>query len=234
MSNALVEPSNNPEQHEVQAPLQEVLLIDPSSPDWETATDIEARVFIDAGYVENKAELTEEYAPYLPASSFAIVKDGDIIKGVMRVIRFQGGIGFKTFEDARTGKLKIEPEVLDELIADQKNLFEVGTIGVPEEYRTKDGMRASLWLYGAVFGISTKENLPRAIASFDEGYLNGFKGIFGDSIVDIGEAVEYMGSKTVPVIMDGDAAYTALGIYDPEGTIVKNTIDEGMQQIVNA
>lgn len=212
-------------------PEPKILVVDSSSPLWPLAQEIEAGVFIEAGYVAHAKELEDEYAPY--DSFFFTMMEDDEIKGVLRIIKHSDA-GFKTIEDAQLGKLEIEDEWMQRLSPEaQKQIFEVGTIGVPKAYRTKDSGRASMWLYGAVLGYSRRENLPSAIASFDADYFEGFKGLFGGGLQQMGPAIEYMGSATVPVYMTESTAYASICSVDPTGEL-KETLDLGAQQITNA
>ena len=173
----------------------------------------------------------EEYKPY--NSIFFTMVEGGQIRGVLRIIRHSDS-GFKTLEDAKTGKLNIDNEWMQRFTHEaQKQIFEVGTIGVPKAYRTKDAGRASIWLYGAVLGYSRREGLPHAVASFDAEYFEGFKGLFGDGLQQMGPVVDYMGSGTVPVYMTESTAYASICSVDPTGEL-KRTLDLGAQQIINA
>lgn len=216
----------------VAPPDPEVVVITSESPFWTLAAEIEAEVFIDAGYVQHAAELEEEYRPYINSSFFFAMMDGSEIKGVLRIIDHSDA-GFKTLVDTEAGKLIIEDSWKQRLTPEaQKSIFEVGTIAVPPKHRTKDAGRASMWLYGAVLGYSRANNLPNAIASFDADYFEGFQGLFGEGLQAMGPAVEYMGSKTVPVYMNENASYANICSVDATGEL-KETLDRGAQQITN-
>lgn len=200
---------------------------------WAEASAIEATVFIDSGYVEDAAELEAEYKPYEAASRFYALEDEGDIKGVLRIIDYSKA-GFKTVADAVAGKLIITEEWQYLIDKEQASMFEVGTIAVPPEHRTKDAGRASMWLYGAVLGHSRKYNLPSALASFDAEYFDGFtKKLFRDGVAPIGPAVDYMGSFTVPAYMREHEAYASICSVE-DFAAIREVLDQGAQQIIDA
>lgn len=182
------------------------LVNDPMHPLWEAAADMETVVFKESGYVENKEELAEEYAPYLSASEFVIANTmSGRFGGSLRIIHHEPGVGFKTLHDIKKGRLTVDVkgrEIIDNL--DEKEVIEVGTIGVPSEFRGRpekaDSM--SVPLYGATLDATKRHGARYILASFDEDYFSRFKGIFGPSAEALGPPTDYMGSPTVPAIID--------------------------------
>lgn len=221
-------------QEKVAQPITKIEVITPENEArWAEASSIEAAVFIEAGYVDDASELEQEYAPYRAASKFFALTEDGVIKGVVRIID-PSEAGFKTVVDAQNGKLTVEPEWLSLIATEQENMFEVGTIAVPPEFRTKDAGRASIWLYGAILGYSRKNNMPSALASFDAAYFEGFtKSLFKDGVLPIGPAVKYMGSFTIPSYMREHEAYASISSVDATGEIIE-VLDQGAAQIMNA
>lgn len=227
--------TSSPSVHEqYTAPVTAVEVITPDDTErWAEASAIEAAVFIDADYVESAEELAEEYKPYLPASKFfAMTEDGEI-RGVVRIIDHSEA-GFKTIVDAQKGLLQIDQEWQERISAEQEHMFEVGTIAVPRQFRTTEGGKASIWLYGAILGYSRKHNMPSALASFDAKYFEGFtKSLFQDGVEAIGDPIDYMGSYTTPAYMREREAYASIRSVDVTGEIVE-VLDRGAEQIMNA
>lgn len=199
-----------------------LVITDRDSSDWKMAERVEAQVFIDADYVDSQDELAEEYAKYAPKSEFILIKKDGVPAGSTRIIMYDEAIGFKTIDDVYTGRLEItdEGEKLLAQIPFEKT-FEVGTIAVPEEFRdTPDNEdRVASQLYGMIFSEADKKGIDYALASFDDNYFHRFSSLFGDGCFQLGEAVDYMGSKTVPVLLDKQKmrAYmdeTMPGAYD--------------------
>lgn len=193
-----------PEMDTIQEPVI-VVGHNPNSYYWEQGEATEAEVFIDSGYVQNQYELTAEYAPYEKKSRMlTLVADGEAI-GSTRIINYALGTGFKTLNDAATGKLAISPrgrELLDDCIPSET--IEVGTIALKRGYRSKDGAEKdyATMMYGAIYSLAVRENTPKVIASFDANYFEGFRDFFGGTVEALGPAVDYMGSKTVVALLD--------------------------------
>lgn len=217
--------------------LRYVELITPDNEEaWAEASAIEAAVFIKAGYVKDQDELEKQYEPYKPASTFVRFREVDnetgelTTKGVLRLVHHMPGVGFKTLKDAKIPNVKgetlhIEDERWPWIEAHEHEMLEVGTVSVPEQFRTKDSGRASLWLYGAVVAWGRQHNAPIVIASFDENYFQGFNALFPEGIEPLGEPKEYMGSLTRVVMMDREVTHKSIrkvaGGEEAYDTIVK-------------
>jgi hypothetical protein len=202
------EPAALPETMPLSAPadtdfLQVQVLDDPGSPDWQAAAQIEANVFIEKGYVKSPEELAEEYAPYLGSTAMIALKLDMRTVGALRVIDYDPTVGFKTEHDISEGRLLLD-EQGEEIMAnlDRYKTLEAGTIALPEELRASHGKKYAAILYGAFHVLVKSRNKDTAIASFDAGYFRGFARKYSDFVTAIGPAVHYMGSPTVPAVMD--------------------------------
>lgn len=193
-----------PELADIRAPLT-VLCENPGSPMWLAAVAVEAEVFKGSNYVEDAAELEDEYKDYNKHSSLlTLAMDGEVV-GATRVISYALGTGFKTLNDAAAGKLEITAEgkaALDE--CDPFRTMEVGTIALKSEFRSAAGDDKVWRLYGAIYKIAHMRRASDILASFDAGYYAGFREIFGPALQQLGPAVMYMGSETIPALLSVD------------------------------
>lgn len=186
---------------------------DPNSPLWREAADVEAEVFIGAGYVDDAATLAKEYEMYLPATTMVGVSRGDEIVGAIRFIHYDDNIGFKTINDVDKGLLKLDEDSLDMLGKIYENtVTEVATISTKKERRglAGEGIQLMAEMYGAILAVADMHNAPYVLASFDQVYFRRFSRFFGEAVIPIGPAVDYMGSPTIPVIMDVHRVYDYL------------------------
>jgi hypothetical protein len=208
-----------PEQQTTELGTTLTLTKDSQSPVWKAGIEVEAETFIESDYVKSAAELQEEYRLYLPETSvLAASRDGKVVGGG-RVISYNPEIGFKTFHDIDDDRLELSDkgkEILRNI--DPRHMMEIGTLGIKKEWRKMPGVRTgiNLEMYGAIWGISTKNNTPYILASFDGKYFERFSRYFGDSVKPLGPAIEYMGSLTVPVIMNLEETYANLTETNPE------------------
>lgn len=192
---------------------------DPESPEWHECEAIESEVFIEKQYVEKPEELREEYAKYTSNTEFVLVRgDSGAPVGSMRAITYQPDVGIKTIDDIQSGRLEVSPEGSAALSSiAPTDMLEVGTLAVKREHRStpEDEGRVAIQLYGAIYGETLKHNRNFVIASFDEDYYDRFKGIFGDGCFALGPATDYMGSKTVPAVLDMTKLYTHMQATAP-------------------
>lgn len=181
----------------------------PDSLTWHQAQEVEFKVFSESGYVKSQEELAKDYEVYDPYTGFALTRLAGEPAGAVRMIFHNPETGFKTTNDAQTGELTIDDEGW-EFIAklDPDTIMEIGTISIPEELRgeLENGLRLNSDLYGAIYAISKARSIDWLIASFDHEYLERFGKIFGASITRLGPAKDYMGSPTVPVIINVEDA----------------------------
>lgn len=185
------------------APPQRIItdVTDPRSPLAFAARDLEAGLFVETGYATEPGEIHTEYAPYLDSSRFETVEEGGELVGMVRIIT-NGPAGFKTLNDARAGRLEITDEgwALLEPI-DPNRMAEVGAVAIAESHRGRDDARALTDAYGAIRKFSEEHGVDFLVASMDEKYYKTFSFVFGDTITPLGPMVEYMGSRTIPLLM---------------------------------
>lgn len=202
------------------APVEQVdIVTDPLWPEWQQGRAIEASVFMEKGYVQDGAKLAEEYAPYDPVTELIVVKRDGEPAGSTRVIHYDPAIGFKTLADIEQGRLKIDEmgkRMLNDLSLEK--VFEVGTLAVTPEMRARpeNEGRVAVSLYAALYAEANHHQTPFVLASFDENYYERFKGIFGSGVQALGPATDYMGSPTVPVLMNVDVLTHHLDQNFPE------------------
>ncbi len=181
-----------------------LMLLRPGSLAWDATIDLEAEVFEERGYVESKAELEKEYAPYIPETELLSMKHGHDLTGCLRIIDYDPKIGLKTIHDIEAGRLMLSKEGKELLRnLDLNSVFEVGTIALKKEHR-KSIRRASTssnFLYAGVVDHSRKHNKPYALASFDADYFDSFQKGYG-GVYALGPAVNYMGSPTIPALIN--------------------------------
>lgn len=211
---------------EVIVPKNQVdIVADPYGVEWQEGAAIEANVFIEKGYVNSQEELSEEYAKYLSASEFVVVKRFGSPSGSTRLIHYSEA-GFKTLSDIEEGRLSVDEqgrEILSNL--DLTKTFEVGTLAADKEARAnpEDEGRVAVALYAAIYAEGKHHEAPNVLASFDADYFDRFKDIFGPGVQALGPATDYMGSPTVPALLNVDVLLDHLGQVFPEmqQTIIK-------------
>lgn len=187
-----------------------IITDDPSSSIWRQAADIEAEVFIERGYVATAEELAEEYAPYLGKSSMIAAIVGGNVVGSGRVIHYDPQVGFKTLKDVEKGRLTVDSQGRDILVkVPLEKVMEIGTLSIEKAYR---GMRSyqfglNIELYGAILEVGRRAGSPYILASFDDQYFRRFMRYFGPAVKQLGPAVDYMGTPTIPAIMNMEDAY---------------------------
>jgi len=178
---------------------------DPTSAIWFDAALVEYDIFKGAKYVGEPGELYEEYEKYNDECTMFALYDGERTIGAIRIIDYNPEVGFKTINDAQEGLLDIDDkgwELIEDINPDET--FEVGTIGLDPEYRVRrgEGMHAVTQLYGVLFAHGADHNKPNIIASFDKGYLARFERLYRSGITRLGSPKLYMGSDTVPVLIN--------------------------------
>jgi hypothetical protein len=188
---------------------------------------------MDSDYVESPDELAEEYEPYLPNTMMiAASRDGQVV-GSVRVIKYSPETGFKTLKDAEEGKLTIDENGRELLAAiELRQAIEIGTISIKPEWRKMPGanMGLNLELYGAILGVGQQLGAPYVIASFDERYFRRFQRFFGENVRQLGPAVDYMGSPTLPVIMDMAKTFQNIEENNPD---LKAILEQSTQKLRN-
>ncbi|HEX8227012.1 MAG TPA: hypothetical protein VF572_04045 [Candidatus Saccharimonadales bacterium] len=149
----------------------------------------------------------------METSEFALVERGEEALGSARMIFYARGIGFKTFNDITRKRLTVDRKgykLMDGLNLDRT--MEIGTLGADERARSRpeDAGRVAMALYGIVYRESITHGCDYGLASFDEEYAQRFSGIFGPGVKPLGPAKHYMGSPTIPVLMDLNQMYDHL------------------------
>jgi hypothetical protein len=214
-----------PETHEELLKVELVLCHNPNSDTWRQAEDNEYDNFKAAGYVGSREEMREIYKPYEPVSQMIVSKHAGKVVGSVRMITYDESIGFKTINDAlkaegEKDKLELSPEGWEAVNrVDPRTMVEVGTLSLDEDYRTTPGASEHMVtsLYGIIYARTLAMGTPNIIASFDEDFFGRFKGLFGPAIKEIGPALDMMGSKTVPSLMNTgeiEDYFRAIGIGD--------------------
>lgn len=183
-----------------------VEVIKPGEVGWDEATEFEAATFKGRGFVGSKEELGDEYKAYEPEATMLVIKKPEGgVAACSRVIEYNSDIGFKTINDARDEDktLTIDEKGWEKLKdIDPANTFEVGTVSA---YPT---VGAELFGMIIAHGINKEPQREYIVASLDQKVLERIiKPIFGDSVKMLGPAVEYIGSQTVPILIDLARAY---------------------------
>jgi hypothetical protein len=187
-----------------------VTLVLPGVEGWSDATNLEAITFIRRQFVGSSEELAEEYESYLSKTSMIVVRNPDTpdkVSACARMVDYDPNVGFKTTDDALNSDKSLEIsetgwETLDSI--DHEDIAEVGTISA------RAGAGAEL--YGAIIGFGLDREPGQechfVIASLDEQVLTRLiKPLFGDSVKILGPAADYMGSMTVPILIDLERAW---------------------------
>lgn len=187
---------------------------DTDSEVWKQAAQNEADVFIKSGYIDSADELAEEYAPYLPKTFMLGVEVDGKVAGSIRFIDYDPKSGFKTMSDIEKGRLIVD-EAGQKLLAetDPAKMVEIGTIAVDKAYQassSNNDFKLVGEFYGSIYNIGTKRDVPFVLASFDAQYFNRFVKLMGPGVKQLGPAVDYMGSPTIPALLDVNEAYASL------------------------
>lgn len=190
--------------HERERPKEysSIAIVYPDDPGWKDAEDLEAQTFIQRGYVDSVAGLQIEYAEYKSQTCMLVARSPETgeVCACARVTEYDPKVGFKTVDDALRpdSPLTITEEGWRRLeVIERSNIFEVGTMSAQRN--------AGAEVYGGVMGYGIDRQKPRryVIANLDEAVLQKrILPLFEDSVIVLGPAVEYMGSPTVPMIID--------------------------------
>lgn len=185
----------------------QLAVVEPGGPLWDEASQMEAVTFMRREYVKTPEELAEEYAPYLSETSMIVATRGATgeVSGCVRAVEYNPEIGFKTIDDALNPDAPLEIDTtgwsaLDKV--DRGNIYEVGTISAKAD--------AGAELYGAIIGLGLDKEPKRGyvVASLDETVLmRRIIPVFGDAVQILGPAKDYIGSPTVPVLIDLEKAW---------------------------
>lgn len=180
--------------------------LDGNDPYADIARQVECEVF-DKAFNNDPQEMQEEYGPYESQSIFFLSIDREKIAptGALRIIE-DGEAGLKTFNDME----KYDSEfVADNAIAyhhmnDMEKCWDIGTVAVPEEYRSAEN-GISLQLYRGMYVASKQKEIEHFISVIDKRPYDKmtkflgfpFKPLFGS------KPLSYLGSsESVPVYGD--------------------------------
>jgi hypothetical protein len=183
-----------------------IVTTDPSSTNWERITDVEAGVFMASKYVDSKAELAKEYDPYRTTSEMVglrFLRTDDLI-GASRMSDPHPKNGIKTVRDIAAGRLELSPDGRDALARiNLSRTMEIGTLALEEQYRGARGLGYVALLYAAGYARAISKGHDHVLASFDANYFRGFGRKYSFA-VPLGPPKDYMGSPTVPVLIEVD------------------------------
>lgn len=177
---------------------------DPQSDLWRRCSVLEAEIFVEKGYVGAPEELQSEYEPYGETTTFVAACDEDNVPaGVVRLIRGQHATELKTVRDVMAGRLLAGPSGSPYLRV-AGPVIEVGTIAADRSHRMDPGAtgRVAFCLYAAVLHEAKSHGADLVYASFDGDYFERFHLIFAPAVQAIGPPTPYMGSPTVPTVVD--------------------------------
>jgi hypothetical protein len=207
-----------------------ITVISPDNPRWNEAIELESATFVRRGYVESPEELSREYAAYLPKTSIILAEHVATkeVSGCARVIEYDPEIGFKTLDDALDEEKSLEIdtsgwEALEEI--DHDNIYEVGTISARQD--------AGAELYGAIIGYGLDKTPRRqyVIASLDEQvFMKRILPLFGDSVQILGPPADYMGSSTIPIMINLEKAWENIAANDYLQGIFER-VEEGRKMV---
>lgn len=181
----------------------------PESQEWDAAAELEAEVFKEKGYVNSREELTEEHAPYLDTTvmmGLRFRRNGAMI-GASRLADPHPVNGLKVLSDLNSGRLQLSDAGAKALrgISLAKTM-DIDTLSVHENWRGARGIGFVAILYAAQYLRAHNNGQPHILASFDAGYYRGFSRKYDGLCTQLGPAVDYMGSLTVPALIDVDKA----------------------------
>ena len=162
---------------------------------------VERVVFEDA-FGNDASEMKEEYGAYEDDSVFYVTIDqaAAMPVGVLRVIK-QGEAGLKTLNDL----LEMMPELTLDMIyerhaiAQDEEVWDVGTVAVLPEYRDKSGKgsAASVQLFRALYLDAMNHDVKHMVSVIDRKAhqkLTGFLGVPFVPLADL-KPFSYLGSK---------------------------------------
>lgn len=178
---------------------------DPVSPEWAAVAEVESQIFIDSGYVKSAQEIAEHYAPFESVSEMIGLEHlpKAHVLGGSRVADPHPELGHKTVQDIDKGELKVHAAGAKALSkVDHSRMMSVDTISLERRYRGAASAGYVGLLYSAQYIRAVNNGHTHIIASMDANYWGGFHRRFEHFAEDLGPAVMYMGSLTVPILMD--------------------------------
>lgn len=163
---------------------------------------LECRVF-DEEFGNDPAEMTREYQPYEQQSEFLISVDQEakVPTGVLRVIK-NGPAGLKTLNDLENPQDGTAPIITaNEAIAqhgiDLDKCWDIGTVAIPKEYRSKAGA-VSVMLYRGTFLAAREQGIEHVVSIVDSKPLQKMTGYLGIPFVPLAgtKPMSYLGSES--------------------------------------
>lgn len=165
---------------------------------------IECDVFNES-FGNDPEEMAREYGPYEAQSEFFISIDRSkgVPTGVLRAIK-NGPAGIKTLNDLQAylgeEQFSIDRDLAQHGIDNLDECWDMGTIAVPEEYRSRAGV--SLLLYRGMHVASQKAGVKHYVMMADDGPYKKMKEFLGFPFVPLAglKPMPYLGSeKSHPV-----------------------------------
>jgi hypothetical protein len=160
-----------------------------------TARGLVGRVYLKEGYVTRLSEegfLTDEDDPYVAQSTYFAVKRGGEIVATGRAIKLRSLQDYPAIKE-----FDVDPASLHVDTADASRFVEISALAKTSEQLPVD---VALTLYASMFRASLEEGEHNWLISADKRLANKLTMIFGAEV--IGAPHEYMGSTTVPMMLD--------------------------------
>jgi hypothetical protein len=167
------------------------------------ARTLEREIFEEA-FNNDADEMKAEYGPYEPASRFFLSVDTETKtpNGVLRIIH-NSPMGFKTLNDledpSKTSRIMREEDIVKyHNIDDLDACWDVGTVGVPKEFRGAAGGNISVQLYRAWYVAAEQNNIEHVVTILDKKpykQLRDFLGVPMKPMLGINKPFSYLGSK---------------------------------------
>ena len=169
----------------------------------EGAKDVEYETFLGQGYIGTNAHnRVQEYKILDPCSDFYVVKapNGGVVAEIRRV-KFNPSIGFLT-----TKEFEVEPywkQIINRTIEESpEQIEEMVSIGVLDQYRAVGRFAFILSAFRLSWQDSVKKGVKYWIYTGDKTAFRLLKQIFHFPMVQIGPVKYYLGSDTVPGVLD--------------------------------
>lgn len=204
-------------------------LIYDSSPYSDIARSMECSVFQE--FFGNDAEvMSEEYARYEESSKFLVIADRKRRRpaGVLRIIG-NSEQGLKTLNDIQRPPLEIpiRKALRHHRIDDLDRCWDIGTLAVLPEYRSRDHLVSSL-LYGLVYREGRRCGIEHGVAILDDHAFRQLTQVFAFPFVPLAdsEPFEYLGA------VNSRACYLRTADIEPAAEMFLCRLDENTRQLL--